>query len=99
MSKRKPYRPQGVMKNTTGGGHSAARYTGTHGVAEKSGQFIHVRGEGWVRWSELARQVAEGHRDFLQRRAIAGHYVPSFETRQNAEVAERKAKSKVPTNE
>jgi hypothetical protein len=93
-TKRKPYRPQGVMRNTTGAGHSAARYTGTHGVAERSGQYVHIRGEGWVRWCDLARQVAEGHRDFLQRRAIAGHYVPTFDSRQTAEVAERKAKSK-----
>jgi hypothetical protein len=56
-----------------------------------------VRGEGWVRWSELERQVADGHRDFLARRAIAGHYVPSFDSRQKAEVAERAAKTKSPT--
>jgi hypothetical protein len=93
----KSKRPQGVMKNTSGGGHSAARYTGTHGVAERSGQYVHVRGEGWVRWSELERQVADGHRDFLQRRAIAGHYVPSFDSRQKAEVAERAAKTKSST--
>ena len=93
MTKCKPYRPQGVMKNTTGGGHSAARYTGTHGVAERSGQYVHIRGEGWVRWSDVARQVADGHRDFLARRAIAGHYVPTFDSRQKAEVLERKAKS------
>ena len=49
MTKRKPYRPQGVMKNTSGGGHSAARYTGTHGVAERSGQYVYIRGEGWLR--------------------------------------------------
>jgi hypothetical protein len=96
MTKRKPYRPQGVMKNTSGG-HSAARYTGTHGVAERSGQFVHVRGEGWVRWCDLARQVADAHRDFLQRRAIAGHYVPTFDSRQTAEVEERKAKLKKET--
>ena len=87
----------GACKNQTGGGHSAARYTGTHGVAERSGQYVHVRGEGWVRWSELERQVADGHRDFLQRRAIAGHYVPSFDSRQKAEVAERAAKTKSST--
>lgn len=93
MTKRKPYRPQGPMKNVSGGGHSAARYTGTHGVAERSGQYVHVRGEGWVRWCELERQVADAHRDFLQRRAIAGHYVPTFDSRQKAEVLERKSKS------
>ena len=93
MTKRKPYRPQGPMKNVSGGGHSAARYTGTHGVAERSGQYVHIRGEGWVRWSDVARQVADGHRDFLARRAIAGHYVPTFDSRQKAEVLERKAKS------
>lgn len=94
MTKRKPYRPQGVMRNTTGAGHSAARYTGTHGVAERSGQYVHIRGEGWVRWSDVAKQVADGHRDFLQRRALAGHYVPTFDSRQTAEAAERAAKLK-----
>jgi hypothetical protein len=97
MTKRRPYRQQSAMKNTSGGGHSAARYTGTHGVAERSGQFVHIRGEGWVRWCDLARQVADAHRDFLQRRAIAGHYVPTFDSRQTAEVEERKAKLKKET--
>ena len=94
MIKRKPYRPQGPMKNVSGGGHSAARYTGTHGVAERSGQFVHIRGEGWVRWSDVAKQVAAGHRDFLARRALSGHYVPTFDSRQTAEAAERAAKLK-----
>jgi hypothetical protein len=93
-TKRKPYRPQGVMKNTSGGGHSAARYTGTHGVAERSGQYVYIRGEGWLRWSDIARDVEQGFRDFLNRRAIAGHYLPSFETRQAAEAAEHLAKRK-----
>jgi hypothetical protein len=81
------------MKNGSGGGHSAARYAGKHGVAEPSGQFVHIRGEGWVRWSDVAKQVADGHRDFLARRAIDGHYLPTFESRQKAEVLERKAQS------
>lgn len=87
-------RTNGACKNQTGGGHSAARYTGTHGVAERSGQYVHIRGEGWVRWSDVAKQVADGHRDFLQRRALAGHYVPTFDSRQTAEAAERAAKLK-----
>jgi len=87
----------GACKNQTGSGHSAARYAGWYGYAERSGQYVHVRGEGWVRWSELERQVADGHRDFLARRAIAGHYVPSFDSRQKAEVAERAAKTKSST--
>lgn len=97
MTKRKHYRPQGVMKNTSGGGHSAARYTGTHGVAERSGQYVYIRGEGWLRWADIARDVEQGFRDFLNRRAISGHYLPSFESRQAAEVAERAAKTKSPT--
>jgi hypothetical protein len=87
-------RTNGACKNQTGGGHSAARYAGWYGYAERSGQYVHVRGEGWVRWSELERQVADGHRDFLQRRALAGHYVPTFDSRQTAEAAERAAKLK-----
>jgi hypothetical protein len=81
-------------KNQTGAGHSAARYAGWYGHAERSQQYVYIRGEGWVRWSEVERQVADAHRDFLQRRAIAGHYVPTFESRQKAEVAERAAKTK-----
>lgn len=87
-------RTNGACKNQTGGGHSAARYAGWYGYAERSQQFVFIRGEGWVRWSELERQVADGHRDFLQRRAIAGHYVPTFDSRQTAEAAERAAKLK-----
>ena len=94
MTKRKPYRPQGPMKNVSGGGHSAARYTGTHGVAERSGQYVYIRGEGWLRWADIARDVARGHREFIARRAIAGHYLPSFESRQAAEAAEHAAKRK-----
>lgn len=97
MTKRKPYRPQGVMRNTTGGGHSAARYTGTHGVAERSGQYVYIRGEGWLRWADIARDVEQGFRDFLNRRALAGHYLPSFDSRQKAEVLERAAKTKSST--
>jgi len=96
-TKRKPYRPQGVMKNTSGGGHSAARYTGTHGVAERSGQYVYIRGEGWLRWADIARDVEQGFRDFLNRRALAGHYLPSFESRQAAEAAEHAAKNKSTT--
>lgn len=92
-------RTNGACKNQTGGGHSAARYAGWYGYAERSGQYVHVRGEGWVRWSELERQVADGHRDFLNRRALAGHYLPSFDSRQKAEVAERAAKTKSSTDE
>lgn len=97
--KRKPYRPQGVMKNTSGGGHSAARYTGTHGVRERGAQYVYVRGEGWLLWADIARDVEQGFRDFLNRRALAGHYLPSFESRQAAEAAEHaaKVKAKSPT--
>jgi hypothetical protein len=38
----------GACKNQTGGGHSAARYAGWYGYAERSGQYVHIRGEGWV---------------------------------------------------
>ena len=90
----KTERPSNVCKNLTGSAHSAARHTGTHGFAERSQQFVYIRGEGWIRWTELAEDVARGHRDFIQRRALAGHYLPSFESRQAAEVAEHAAKIK-----
>lgn len=90
----KPKRITTACKNLTGSGHSAARYTGTHGFAERSPQYVFIRGEGWIRWTELSADVARGHREFVARRAIAGHYLPSFESRQSAEAAEHAAKRK-----
>jgi len=41
------------IKNLTGGGHSAARYTGTHGHRERSHYWVFIPGEGWITWREI----------------------------------------------
>lgn len=92
MSKRKPYRPQGVMKNTTGGAHSCARYAGRIGKRDRGDQWVAVRGEGWVRWSEIARQVDSGYRSFLFRRALNGVFIPDRNSLNQASIEQQLAK-------
>jgi hypothetical protein len=58
------------IKNLTGGGHSAARYTGTHGHRERSHYWVFIPGEGWVTWREIHDQFDAAFRDWQMRQAL-----------------------------
>jgi hypothetical protein len=58
------------IKNTSGGGHSAARYTGTHGHIQRSAYWCFIPGEGWVKWKELYDQVDAAFQDWQMRHAL-----------------------------
>lgn len=58
------------IKNTQGGGHSAARYTGTHGHKERSHYYVFVPGEGWVTWREIHKQVSAAFHDWEMRHLL-----------------------------
>ena len=67
------------VKNLTGGGHSAARYTGTHGHKERSHYWVFIPGEGWVTWREIHKQVIASFRDW-EMRHILGLRKPKTKT-------------------
>jgi hypothetical protein len=58
------------IKNVTGGGHSAARYTGTHGHKERSHYWVFIPGEGWVTWLEIHKQFSAAFNDWQMRQAL-----------------------------
>jgi len=58
------------VKNTTGGGHSAARYTGTHGHKERSHYWVFIPGEGWVTWLEIHKQFSAAFNDWQMRHVL-----------------------------
>jgi hypothetical protein len=58
------------IKNLTGGGHSAARYTGTHGHVERSAYYCFIPGEGWVSWREIYDQFDAAFREWQMRQAL-----------------------------
>ena len=67
------------IKNLTGGGHSAARYTGTHGHVERSAHYCFIPGEGWVSWREIHKQFTASFRDW-EMRHILGLRKPKAKT-------------------
>jgi hypothetical protein len=58
------------IKNTSGGGHSAARYTGTHGHKERSHYWVFIPGEGWVTWLEIHKQFSAAFNDWQMRHIL-----------------------------
>jgi hypothetical protein len=58
------------VKNVTGAGHSAARYTGTHGHKERSHYWVFIPGEGWVTWLEIHKQFSAAFNDWQMRQAL-----------------------------
>jgi hypothetical protein len=58
------------IKNLTGGGHSAARYTGTHGHKERSHYWVFIPGEGWVTWLEIHKQFSAAFNDWQMRHIL-----------------------------
>jgi hypothetical protein len=58
------------IKNVTGGGHSAARYTGTHGHKERSHYWVFIPGEGWVTWLEIHKQFSAAFNDWQMRHIL-----------------------------
>ena len=58
------------IKNLTGGGHSAARYTGTHGHVERSAHYCFIPGEGWVSWREIYDQFDAAFNDWQMRHIL-----------------------------
>jgi len=58
------------VKNVTGAGHSAARYTGTHGHKERSHYWVFIPGEGWVTWLAIHKQFSAAFNDWQMRQAL-----------------------------
>jgi hypothetical protein len=52
---------------------------------------VFIRGEGWVRWTEIEAQVARAFTIYRQRKALAGIYLFDGRDARLAQIAEAKA--------
>jgi hypothetical protein len=51
---------------------SAGKHKGKVGVDDFAATRVYIRGEGWVKWSEIKEQVARAYDQWRIRRAMAG---------------------------
>ena len=77
----------------SGGATSASKVARLVGVAERYTR-VFVRGEGWVLWSEIERQVAAAFTLWRQRKALSGIYITSGADDYRAHIAEAVAHRK-----
>lgn len=70
-----------------GGATSAAKMSGRSGIAEYATKCW-IPGEGWVRWTELQKQIDRAFQDWRMRRALAGKQTFDAHERRTAHIAE-----------
>jgi hypothetical protein len=70
----------------SGAATSAAKMNHAPGFAAVSGQWVYVRGEGFVRWAEIEAQVAEAFVQWQRKKSLQGVLIYDWEAARQADI-------------